>query len=93
MRGVFFCKKVENGGGFVKSGTFLNAGCLMYSISIGIFYFTFYLFGVRTHPTHPPAYGPAMLLVGWSVFVGYKADKLIGRLGADSFWPKKPCIR
>ena len=31
----------------------------MYIISI--FYFTFYLFGggVRTHPTHPPAYGPA----------------------------------
>ena len=32
----------------------------MYSISI--FYFTFYLFGeggVRTHPTHPPAYVPA----------------------------------
>ena len=33
----------------------------MYSISI--FYFTFYLFGggVRTHPTHPSAYGPVDL--------------------------------
>ena len=40
--GVFFCKKVENSF-FVKSGPFLNAGCIMYSISI--FYFTFYLFG------------------------------------------------
>ena len=86
------------GGVFVKSGTFLNAGCLMYSIIIGIFYFTFYLFGGAYAPNAPPAYGPAMLLVGWSVFVGYmgkprKADKLIGRFGADSFWPKKPCIR
>ena len=43
-----------NGGGcfFVKSGPFLNAGCIMYSISI--FYFTFYLFAggcVRTQRT------------------------------------------
>jgi len=29
----------------------------MYSISICIFYFAFYLFGgVSTHPTHAPAY-------------------------------------
>ena len=43
--GVFFCKKVEMGCVFFckKSGPFLNAGCIMYSISI--FYFTFYLFG------------------------------------------------
>jgi len=39
---VFFEKKVENWG-VLKSGPFLNAGCIMYSISI--FYFTFYLFG------------------------------------------------
>jgi len=38
--GCFFCKKVENWGS-VKSGSFLNAGCIMYSITI--FYFTFYL--------------------------------------------------
>jgi len=51
MRGAF-CKNVENGVFFVKkwkicffvkSGPFLNTGCIMYSISI--FYFTFYLFG------------------------------------------------
>jgi len=41
--GCFFVKKVENGGVFVKSGPFLNAGCIMYTISI--FYFTLYLFG------------------------------------------------
>ena len=42
--GVFFVK---------KSGPFLNAGCITYSISI--FYFTFYLFGgcVRTQRTLP----------------------------------------
>jgi len=29
-----------------------------------IFYFTFYLFGgLRTHPTHPPAYGPEMIAI------------------------------
>jgi len=39
--GVFYVNKVENCF-FVKSGPFLNAGCIMYSISI---YFTFYLFG------------------------------------------------
>jgi len=58
-KGVF-CKKMKNGGCFfVKSGPFINARCIVYSIRI--FYFTFYFFfggGVRTHPTHPPAYGP-----------------------------------
>jgi len=39
------------GGVFVKKSVpFLNAGCIMYSISI--FYFTFYLFG-GAYPTHP----------------------------------------
>jgi len=62
---VYFVKKMENRGGgvfLVKNGPFLNAGCIMYSISI--FYFTFYLFGggVRTDPTHPlPAYGPDLV--------------------------------
>jgi len=54
--GVFFCK---------KSGPFLNAGCIMYSISI--FYFT-YLGGVRTHPTHSPAYRPGSVQ---SVFLAH----------------------
>ena len=47
--GVFFVKKVKNGSCFFvkKSGPFLNAGCIMYSISI--FYFTFY-FRVRFEP-------------------------------------------
>ena len=40
--GVFSVKKVENWGLlFVKGGPFLNAGCIMYGISI--FYFTFFL--------------------------------------------------
>jgi len=43
MGGVLFVKKWKIGGCFVKSGPFLNAGCIMYSISI--FYFTFYLQG------------------------------------------------
>jgi len=51
--GDAFCKKVENEGYFlykksgkwgvcffVKSGPFLNAGCIMYSISIFILHFT-----------------------------------------------------
>ena len=36
------CKKVENGGvSFCKSGHFLNAGCIMYSISTFILHFTY----------------------------------------------------
>jgi len=35
-----------------KSGYFLNAGCIMYSISI--FYFTFYFFGGAYAPSTPP---------------------------------------
>ena len=57
--GCFFCKKNSGKWGCFgkKGGPFLKAGCNMYSISI--FNFTFYLFGgMRTHPTHPPAYGP-----------------------------------
>ena len=53
MGGVFWLKKVENVF-LVKSGPFLSAECIMYSISI--FYFTFYLFGrcVRTQRTPLP---------------------------------------
>ena len=37
-----FVKKVENRGCFVKkSGPFLNAGCIMYSISIFILRYTY----------------------------------------------------
>jgi len=51
-------KKWKMGVLFVKSGPFLNAGCIMYSMSIFILHFTY--LGVRTHPAHrpPPAYGP-----------------------------------
>ena len=53
MGGGLFGKKVENWGCFfVKSGPYLNAGCIMCSISIFILHFT-YLGGVRTDPTHP----------------------------------------
>jgi len=47
-----FCKKWKMGEEVVKSGPFLDAGCIMYSISI-FFYFTFYLLGgcVRTERT------------------------------------------
>jgi len=54
-----FVKRSAKWGCFVKSGPFLNARCIMYSISI--FYFTFYLFGgcVRTQRTPPLAGGVA----------------------------------
>jgi len=54
--GVLFVRKTGKCGGVFckKSGPFLNAGCIMYSISF--FNFTFYLFGgrgcVRTQRTH-----------------------------------------
>ena len=46
--GVFFCK---------KSGPFLNAGCIMNSISIFILHFTYLGGCVRTQRT-PSAYWP-----------------------------------
>jgi len=63
MRGVFFVKKVENGGVFCrkkvengvfckKSKPFLNAGCIMYSISIFILHFTH--LGGAYAPNAPP---------------------------------------
>jgi len=52
MVGVF-CKKVENGF-FVKSGPFLNAGCIMYSISIFLFYILLIWGDVRTQRTPLP---------------------------------------
>jgi len=59
--GVFFCKKVENGGGvLVKKWTFPQRR--MHYVQYQVFFilhFT-YLGGVRTQPTHPPAYGPEM---------------------------------
>jgi len=67
--GVFFVKKWKMGG-CVKSGPFLNAWCIMYSISI--FYFIFYLFGGAYAPNAPPAYGPEPLVwflisLGWEL--------------------------
>jgi len=67
--GVFFCQKSGKWGCFLsksgkwqvfflyKSGRLLNAGCIMYSISI--FYFTFCLSGGAYGPNAPPAYAPA----------------------------------
>jgi len=53
-KGVFFFKKVENGGCFVKSGPFLSTGCIMYSISIFfILHFNYLGGGVLTHPRTP----------------------------------------
>jgi len=55
--GVFFCKKVENGG-VVKSGPFLNAGCIMYSrLSVFLFYILL-IWGDAYAPNAPHAYGP-----------------------------------
>jgi len=55
--GVFFVKKSGKCGCFVKSGPFLNAGCIMYTISIFlILHYTYLGECVRTQC--PPAYGP-----------------------------------
>jgi len=41
------------GGVFVKSGPFLNAGCIMYSINIFILHFTYLGGCIRTQRTPP----------------------------------------
>ena len=46
-------------GVFVKSGPFLNAGCIVYSISIFLFYILL-IWGVRMHPKHPWALPTAL---------------------------------
>jgi len=47
------------GGCFVKSGPFLNAGCIMYSTSIFILHFRPTYLGEGAYaPNAPPAYGP-----------------------------------
>ena len=59
---LFFVKQNwKMGGGFVKkSGPFLDAGCIMYSISI--FYYTFYLFGGVYAPQPLPTGAPSLRL-------------------------------
>jgi len=48
------------GGVFCKKWTFPQRRVhYVYSISIFILHFTH--LGVRTHPTHPPTYGPAKI--------------------------------
>jgi len=77
MGGVF-CKKVENGGVFLKSGPFLNAGCIKYSISIFfILHFTYLRGGAYTPNALPLPTGvrsildvrAALLLIYRAVFL------------------------
>jgi len=59
----------------------------MYSISI--FYFTSHLFGggaVRTHPTHPPAYEPALQLGSKGM-----SNEICVHFGIDSNFLKTQC--
>ena len=54
----FFCKKSEKWGVYCEKWTFPQRR--VDYVQYQYFYFTFYLFGVRTHPTHPPTYGPGL---------------------------------
>ena len=65
------CRKWNGGlwksrkwGCFVKSGPFLNVGCIMYSISV-FFYFTFYLF-VGDAPCHEGGISVVTVRVLWA---------------------------
>jgi len=62
--GVFFCKKSGKWSFFVKNVDLFSTQGALCTVSV-FFYFTFYLFGVRTHPTNtpPPAYGPEKVCV------------------------------
>ena len=56
--GGAFCKKSEKWGFCKESGLFLNALCIMYSISIFILHFTYLGGCVSTQRTPLAAYGP-----------------------------------
>ena len=66
------CKKVENGGAFVESGKWgvfckkvdlsSTHGALCTVSVFFILHFSYLGWGVRTHPTHPPAYGPGYVI-------------------------------
>jgi len=61
-RGVFFVKKVENGGAFyVKKWTFPQRRVHYVQYQYSLFYILLIWRGVRTHQTHPSAYGPVDL--------------------------------
>jgi len=56
--GVLFCKKkVENGVFWVKKWTFPQRRVHYVQYQYLLFYILL-IWGVRTYPTHPPAYGP-----------------------------------
>ena len=68
---VFFCKKKWTMGGvFVKSGPFLNAWCIMYSISIFILNFT--------HPMHPLPTGLVCVLRHLGVLIRHGCFDTVG---------------
>jgi len=72
--GMFFCKKSGKWGVFceksgkcgvcffVKRWTFPQCKVRYVQYQYFLFYILLIWGRVRTHPTHPPAYGPAMLL-------------------------------
>jgi len=83
--GVFFCKQKWKMGVFFckKSGPFLNAGCIMYGISIFLF---FYFILQRT----PTAYGPVSLLALGAIFAASLYDDKHGVLAGECAgysWP------
>jgi len=57
--GVFFVKKVENGVFCKKVNLSPTQGALC-TVSVFLFYILL-IWGVRTHPTNLPAYGPGFL--------------------------------
>ena len=64
---------------FVKIGPFLNAGCIMYSISI--FYFTFYFFGGAYAPNaRPLPYTGLLLNILHAIMSAVNMSTLIRRI-------------
>jgi len=57
MGGGTFVRKVENGGVFGKRVDLSSMQGALCTVSV-FFILHFTYLGVRTHPTHPPAYGP-----------------------------------
>ena len=82
-----FCKKKWKVGVFCKKVDLSSTQGALCIVSV-FFYLTFYLFGGRMHPTHPPAYGSALTLNkrNWTWMIDTRNLIRVRHLTANKNW-------